>query len=126
MTGFVYFIAAELLGVVKIGFSASHPDGRLKELQTGCPARLKLLAFVEGSLSEERQLHRRFSGLCTHGEWFRFEGEVRFLINALSGCKGSSPRVLFDRALERIAAREEDYELDYLEMPLGNPFRGPK
>jgi len=125
MSGFVYFIEAEKLGVVKIGFSDSHPDRRLRELQTGCPAPLKLLAYFEGTANEERQLHRTFSDLRSHGEWFRLDGDLRFLVNVLAGCSGTSPRVLFDRAMERIGD-EGDYELDYFEMPLGAPFRGGK
>jgi hypothetical protein len=124
MSGFIYFIAADALDVVKIGFSDSHPDQRLKSLQTGCPSRLSLLAFVEGSQREERHLHRIFSNLRTHGEWFRLEGVVRFLVTAIGGCNGLTPRQLFDRAMERIEAGADEHELDYFEMPLGAPFRG--
>ncbi len=71
MTGFIYFIAAEPLGAVKIGYSEAHPGRRLKALQTGCPTPLKLLAFVHGSCEEERALHKVFASLHIRGHPFR-------------------------------------------------------
>lgn len=126
MSGFIYFVAAETLNALKIGFSAEHPSIRLKAIQTGCPAPLKLLAYVEGPQSEERQLHKVFAALRMHGEWFRYEGDLKFLVARLLNSNRAAPRVRFDSALKRIIDGQEsnDYQLDYFEMPLGHPFRG--
>jgi hypothetical protein len=81
VSGFIYFIAAETLGTVKIGFSRSDPTKRLRSLQTGCPAPLKLLAYAPGSQQEEASLHEAFVPLHIHGEWFRHELKLRALIS---------------------------------------------
>jgi len=67
----VYFIgaAAEMLGKVKIGTSQDVP-GRLRQLQTGSPEKLQILATVEGDASLEDHYHRRFRLQRRHGEWF--------------------------------------------------------
>ena len=41
--GFVYFIQEEGTHKIKIGFSEKHPNGRLKDFQTGNSNKLKLL-----------------------------------------------------------------------------------
>jgi hypothetical protein len=71
--GYIYFIGCEPLEAVKIGFTSQDPISRLTALQTGCPAILKLFAYVEGSQEEERRLHQVFRTLSIHGEWFRLE-----------------------------------------------------
>lgn len=98
MSGYIYFIAAETLGAVKIGFTRSHPIARLKGLQTGCPAPLKLLAFVPGSEEEERRLHRCFSPLRIHGEWFRLEMKLFDFIGYLDAPQQRADRRSFHSA----------------------------
>lgn len=45
-------------------------ERRIKQLQTGCPDRLKLLAVARGN--QERKLHREFAGFrMPIGEYFR-------------------------------------------------------
>lgn len=94
MKGFVYFIGAETVGAVKIGFSRRHPRGRLKELQTGCPIPLKILAYVEGGPEQELSLHRRFSSLKIHSEWFRLEGALLDMVSWLPARQEPRPVVL--------------------------------
>lgn len=91
MNGFVYFIAAETVGAVKIGFSRNHPRARLKQLQTGCPAPLKLLAFIEGAPDDEAGLHKRFTDLKIHSEWFRLEGPLLHMVSRLPSPAEPSP-----------------------------------
>ena len=43
--GFVYFIEEEETGRLKIGFSEQHPQGRLKDFQTGNSNKLKLIGY---------------------------------------------------------------------------------
>lgn len=57
----VYF--AEKNGRIKIGFS-ERPQERAKALSA------RLLAFVDGSMAEERAMHERFDLERIEGEWF--------------------------------------------------------
>lgn len=77
---FVYVMQAGESGPVKIGV-ARNPLSRLRELQTGCFARLRLIAMEDLSdrsdaLALESALHKRFRPYRLHGEWFRCEGDV--------------------------------------------------
>jgi hypothetical protein len=91
LSGFIYFIAAETLGAVKIGFSGSHPTKRLRALQTGCPAPLRLLFYAPGTQAEEVQLHEAFAPLCIHGEWFRNELKLATLLHFLADDGAEEP-----------------------------------
>ena len=81
----VYFAVAEGAPFVKIGW-AKNPAVRLGELQTACPFRLTLAAFVPGTVADERACHRRFAALRVrpNGEWFRLEGELAAYIKTLA------------------------------------------
>lgn len=67
--GFVYFIRAEVTGMVKIGW-ATKPEARLKSLQMQSPDRLVLAATVPGTGRDEKALHERLTAHRRHGEWF--------------------------------------------------------
>lgn len=69
----IYFI--ETQGMVKIGHSVD-PQKRFTMLATGCPSRCALIGVVHGGREEEKALHKQFSGLHSHGEWFRFERPI--------------------------------------------------
>jgi hypothetical protein len=83
--GFVYVLAAEDRPErVKIGFAA-NVTSRIRGLQTGCPAPLRLVASVPATTADERRLHHEtFPAYREHGEWFRREGDVAAWIEA--GC----------------------------------------
>lgn len=66
----VYFVRAEVTGLVKIGFTQGDPAARMADLQVGSPVRLTLLGAVPGDRSDEQALHRRFAHARSHGEWF--------------------------------------------------------
>jgi hypothetical protein len=70
---YIYFIKAD--DRVKIGFS-HDPLKRMKELQTGQHRSLRLMGVIEGSLGDEKALHKRFAQYRTRGEWFRLSEEV--------------------------------------------------
>lgn len=82
--GFIYFVACDPMDAVKIGFTRGNPAIRYKGLQTGCPAPLRLAAHFGGSLDDERRLHAAFQFMHIHGEWFRFRGKLRELVNWLA------------------------------------------
>lgn len=68
----VYFIEAEGLGLVKIGYSA-HVEVRIVSLATehGCP--MRLIKTFPGSRWTERWLHTLFAEHRRTGEWFDAE-----------------------------------------------------
>jgi hypothetical protein len=65
----VYFISG-IDGPVKIGV-AVEPWRRLRQIQTGCPTRLVLIADIPGSFDQERYLHEFYRRERLGGEWFR-------------------------------------------------------
>lgn len=84
---FIYVISSSENGPVKIGYSAK-PEGRLKQLQTGYPAKLKLY-FAEAIDNEklarsiEKRVHANIGHRKLSGEWFDLTvtdamAEVRF------------------------------------------------
>ncbi len=67
----IYFAQADGTDLVKIGCTAGDPTKRLRELQTGCPQPLKLIAAVDGGEADEARWHRDFAADRVNGEWFR-------------------------------------------------------
>ncbi|MHB9879068.1 GIY-YIG nuclease family protein [Pacificimonas sp. ICDLI1SI03] len=65
----VYFMQGEDGGPIKIG-RARNPAKRLKAVQLGHPAPLKILATRYGGAAEERRLHRKYAESRMAGEWF--------------------------------------------------------
>lgn len=76
----IYFIEATGAGLLKIGFTDRDPEQRLKELQTGCPHALRLLATQPGNQEIERAWHQEYGHLRTTGEWFRIDDRLRGLL----------------------------------------------
>lgn len=82
---YVYFVQAGDIGPVKIGV-ASNPKKRLAQMQTSCPVPLRLLFFEdmrrrERAFEVEAILHHALAASRQHGEWFRFDSDVRWAIN---------------------------------------------
>jgi hypothetical protein len=76
--GGVYFAQGVDGGPIKIGWSSTLPEERLKSLQVGSPAKLKIISRVEfANRRLEVDLHLEFSDDRLHGEWF--EPSVRLL-----------------------------------------------
>lgn len=69
-TGYVYFIAAPSVDLIKIGFTENHPNGRLNTLQCASPIPLEAVALVYGEREDEAKLHAAFADARSHGEWF--------------------------------------------------------
>lgn len=67
--GMVYFIRDDAAGRIKIGTSM-NPLGRLRELQTGSGARLRLMSISPGGREAERSYHSTFAERRLIGEWF--------------------------------------------------------
>lgn len=86
--GWVYFIFGD--DAIKIGYS-TEPENRLKNLQTGCPRELHLVAKRRGSLRLEAYYKRKFRHLKKHGEWFRPDAALLRLVARWSITKPTSP-----------------------------------
>ena len=72
----VYFIQAEIGGPIKIG-QAVDVRRRLADVQNYSPFPLVVLAVVPNSgETAERELHKRFSAVRDHGEWFAPTAEI--------------------------------------------------
>lgn len=56
---------------------------RIKKLIGQSPVPLVLAAELEGYTAVEKWLHARFAGLRQHGEWFKYEGELRELVEKI-------------------------------------------
>ncbi len=77
----IYFVAAEGLGHIKIGYTGGEDVGvRLADLQTASPVPLKLLSTIPGTMEDEKDLHRRFASARVCGEWFKPTNELLALI----------------------------------------------
>lgn len=82
MDSYVYVIAADAAGAVKIGFS-KHPEKRLKQLQTGHSGELRLYYHhplpVENVKLIERAIHDLNRHKRVKGEWFDMSVEDAIL-----------------------------------------------
>ena len=66
----VYFIQPVDGGRIKIGVSG-NPEIRLRDLQTGSPVDLRIIALIpDAAPGTEPALHVRFAHARAHGEWF--------------------------------------------------------
>ena len=70
----LYILQMEMTGDIKVGRS-KHVHQRIKELQTGCPHRLRLILHAPDEGHRERDIHRMMGGrhLRRNGEWFDVE-----------------------------------------------------
>jgi hypothetical protein len=91
-SSFVYFVQAkdDHRGPVKIGYTR-NPEQRLQSLQHASAEPLQLLAYFEGDMKNEQELHERFAEHRIRGEWFRWNADLdaciqqhraRFISNA--------------------------------------------
>jgi hypothetical protein len=77
VSGYVYYVTTAESGRVKIGFTRNNPAQRMKELETGSPFELCVIACEPGSERDERDLHNRFFRDRLHGEWFTLSPELK-------------------------------------------------
>ena len=80
----LYIIQSDVTGMIKIGRS-KDPQKRLKQLQTGNPNRLKLIASFKEKGKEEKYLHEVLNNYKLKGEWFSYH------------CVGSIPDDYYDQ-----------------------------
>lgn len=82
----IYFIqeAGNTGAPIKIGYTSKHPEMRARELQTGYPHKLFVVAVREGSEQDESQEHGRWDHLRLHGEWFTASPDLIAHIESLN------------------------------------------
>ena len=78
----IYFIRAGEHGI-KIGYTYEL-EKRLKCIQQHCPIKLEVICTMKGSALIEKELHRKFSHLKIHGEWFKPHMEIFDYISTIS------------------------------------------
>lgn len=64
---------------IKIGYCKESLYSRVKKLQTGCPFKLDVIAFFDGDMRDEKEIHRKLSGRRIRGEWYK-DGMETFLL----------------------------------------------
>lgn len=80
----IYFIRAK--NHIKIGFTRSTVETRLRHIQLGNPYKLEVLGQITGGARMERRLHRKFKKYRAQAEWFRAAPElVKFVRACLRG-----------------------------------------
>lgn len=92
--GMVYFITSSHGGEirVKIGYTASDPMDRLRNLQCGSPVPLGIYTAFDGDKETERRFHETFAPLRLHGEWFLMKGKLRdFMLVLLDDANSRRP-----------------------------------
>src|SRR5262245_38436826 len=76
---YVYVIHAAGTNRIKLGVS-EQPLKRLRELQTGSPYQLRLIAQWPGNRLLETTLHERLGAYRVSGEWFEVPPFIGMLI----------------------------------------------
>lgn len=73
--GYVYFVQAETIAHIKIGWT-ENLRGRLRGLRTSSPVPLYLLGAIWATMEVERILHSAFEEDRVCGEWFKPHPEL--------------------------------------------------
>lgn len=79
---FVYFILAEEVNRVKIGYTCDVRR-RLKELQSWSPVELSVLKVIKGTCREEERFQQMFDAERVRGEWFTYSERLQDFIRDL-------------------------------------------
>lgn len=108
----VYLIGSPDSPLVKIGWS-DNPKRRLRNLQSGSPVPLRLLAVYEGGHYVEAELHRRFADKRVHGEWFDLGPDPVAVV-------GPFAKVAQVDQEQRAGLRQPKHELRYDHLPLSD------
>ena len=81
--GFVYFIQEETLKNIKIGFTSSHPEKRMRTLSVANSQKLSFIGFILSDKKKEKWLHNKFKHLHIRNEWFKPGEDLLAFINNL-------------------------------------------
>jgi hypothetical protein len=96
----IYFLAADELDLVKIGYAGVCVEARIGDIQVASPAELRLIGCVSGSRLDEKAVHHAISKFRRRGEWFEFGPAMSVFADASE----HGVTVAIDRAVARTAA----------------------
>lgn len=82
-SGVIYFLLSEIHNAVKIGFTCSNIEERLKDYRNHSPYEYDLLKTIKGTMFQEKQLHKRFVRYKIRGEWFNYSDELKEFIEEI-------------------------------------------
>ena len=104
----IYFIQDTSVLNIKIGFTgAADAEDRLRQLQTGSPSGLILLATIPGEQKDEHALHERFKDARVHGEWFKPVPDlIRFMLDNRAYQACATTRLVCQQEQEGIPQEE--------------------
>lgn len=88
---YIYFIQAQDNGPIKIGFTGDNPRKRMVKIQSDCPWPVQLLGAIEGTVSQEKQIHLVLARYKTQGEWFEPHPHVVAAVNLALECGVLAP-----------------------------------
>lgn len=74
--GVVYFLLAESVSLVKIGYSGGDITKRIQSIRGQSPIDLCLLGYIHGTMEDEHELHLYYGSKRHHFEWFRFDADI--------------------------------------------------
>jgi hypothetical protein len=66
----IYFIGNREMNICKIGYS-KRPYRRIESIKKTVPFELEIFSIIEGSMSEEKMYHSKYSEFKIKGEWFK-------------------------------------------------------
>ena len=79
---FIYFVKASN-GLIKIGIT-NDMEIRFKNLKMMSPCMISLVKCVEGNLTMESKIHKKFNHLRQHGEWFLESDDLLDFIKSIT------------------------------------------
>jgi len=75
--GYIYFLLAEEVKLVKIGFQSKLDNQRTKSVHSHCPYDLLHLGSIQCvSITSESEIHRKFKYWHYNREWFNYDDEL--------------------------------------------------
>lgn len=77
----IYFIqeVGLLRNRIKIGYTENIRE-RIKEIQSGCPSKLRILLVLPGSMKDEFLYQQMFFKYHLHNEWFKYGFHLRLFV----------------------------------------------
>lgn len=119
MTSYIYFIQAQGDGPIKIGVTGDNPRKRMVKIQSDCPWPVKLLGAIEGTVSQEKQIHLVLARYKTQGEWFEPTANVLAAVQTAIECGRAAgfddPPVELDESAHPLRKWREDRGLSQAE-----------
>ena len=109
---------------LKIGIS-SHPDKRLKELQTGSPIDLKIIKTFNGDLSIEKSIHKDLEKYKTIGggkEWFYNNEKVLSIVDSYA--KSKNPKIFKEEIIDKLTCKKCHGKMVHRVSRTANVFMG--